>query len=378
MISRRQTLAASLAVALATVAVPAASQAQDKPYVVGTLFPMAGPGAENGLMFTAGATLALERLRADKTLKRPVELRAEDSRATPQGGATGMTKLVNVDEADWVLIGFTGVSKAAAPIGERAKVVAVNGGGTGPDLADLSPYFWNVIPLLSNEVQAIIPWMAKKGYKRVGLVYLDDPAGQGTKKELEAGLPKIGAKLVGEYAIPATAQQFGGIAAKLRDDKPDVIYVLTYGIQHAQIFKQLRDNGLTQQFVSSAASGIPSVFSTPEADGLIYTSQVSKWDSEDPVTKRFVADWRAKYRSDPNIYNQNYYNALRLFGLLAAGLEKAGKPVNGENLRDEMLRVRTFALVGGNGTFNDKGSISMPIQINQVKGGKAEIVGQGG
>ncbi len=377
MISRRQTLVASFAAVLAVAAGAGIGQAQDKPYVVGTLFPMAGPGAENGLMFTAGANLALEHLRADKTLKRPIELRAEDSRATPQGGATGMTKLVNVDEALWVLIGFTGVSKAAAPISERAKVVTVNGGGTGPDLAGLSPYFWNVIPLLTNEIQAVIPWMGQQNYKRVGLIYLDDPAGQGTRKELEAGLPKIGAALVGEYAIAATAQQFGAIAARLREDKPDVIYVLTYGIQHAQIFKQLRDNGLTQPFVSSASSGIPSVFGTPEAEGLVYTSQVSKWDSEDPVTKRFVADWRAKYNADPNIYNQNYYNALRLFGLLAANLEQAGKPVNGENLREEMLRVRTFPLVGGNGTFDDKGSISMPIQINQIKDGKPAIIVSG-
>jgi ABC-type branched-subunit amino acid transport system substrate-binding protein len=371
MITRRQMLVGSLAVA----AMPAIARAQEKPYVVGTLFPMAGPGAENGIMFTNGAALALEHLRADKILKRPIELRAEDSRATPQGGATGMTKLVSVDEAVWVLIGFTGVSKAAAPIGERAKVITVNGGGTGPDLAGLSPYFWNVIPLLTNEVQAIIPWMGKQGYKRIGLIYLDDPAGLGTKRELEAGLPKIGATLAGTYAVPASAQQFGGVAARLRDDKVDAIYVLTYGIQHAQIIKQLRDNGLTQQIMASASSALPSVFSTPETDGLVYTSQVAKWDSDDAVTKRFVTDWRAKHKADPNTYNQNYYNALRLFGLLASSLEKAGKPVNGDNLRSEMLRVRKFSFVGGEGTFDDKGCISMPMQINQLKGGKPQVIG---
>jgi branched-chain amino acid transport system substrate-binding protein len=56
--------------------------------------------------------------------------------------------------------------------------------------------------------------------------------------------------------------------------------------------------------------------------------------------------------------------------LLAQGLEKAGKPVDGDNLRDELLRVKTFALVGGAGSFDDKGDISMAIDVKQLKGGK--------
>ena len=44
--------------------------------------------------------------------------------------------------------------------------------------------------------------------------------------------------------------------------------------------------------------------------------------------------------------------------------------MGGETLRAQLLKVRSFPLVGGTGTFDEKGDISMPIVINRVgKGG---------
>jgi len=344
-------------------------------YVIGTLFPMAGPNAEYGTIFTAGAQMALSHIAEDKMLRKPVELRAEDSQGTPQGGATGMTKLASVDHAIYTLIGFTGVSKAAAPIGQRNKVVMVNGGGVGPDLSGLAPLFWNVIPLIDKEIAAALPWLKAQGKKRVAVLYVDDPLGNAALKQLSDALPANGGALAGSFSIAPTAQEFGAIAAKVRDSNPDAVYFASYGAQQAQIIKQLRDNGVSQLLVTYSAATIPSVRDLAEAEGLVYTSQASDWTLGDPVTQRFVKDWRAKYNGDPTTYHQNYYNAVRLFGLLAQSLEKQGKPVDGEALREELLRQRKFALVGGEGTFDDKCNISFPIQINQLKGGKAEKIG---
>lgn len=367
----RRTLLAATALGLAA---PRLLRAQPASHVIGTLFPMAGPNAEYGAIFTAGIELALQHLRDDRLLQRPIELRAQDSLATPQGGAVGMTKLANVDRAVYVMLGFTGVSKAAAPIGTRAKVVMVNGGGVGPDLAELSPYYWNVIPLVNQEVRALLPWLQQKGLKRIALIYVDDPLGNAVVQELRNGLPPIGGTLAGSFSIPPATQQFAAIAARVRDTRPDAVYFASYGAQQAQIIKQLRDNGVTQPLISYSAGSIPSVVTLPESQGLIYTSQAADWSLSDPVTQRFVTDWRARHGDDPSAYHQNYYNAMRLFGLLAQSLEKAGKPVDGETLREEMLRTRRFALVGGEGEFSEQGTMSMPIQINEVRDGRAQKI----
>jgi branched-chain amino acid transport system substrate-binding protein len=372
MLQRRTLLATTSATLLAA---PAIIRAEDAPYTLGTLFPMAGPNAEYGTIATNGAQMALAHLTADKTLSRAIEIKVEDSQGTPQGGATGMTKLASVDHAIFTLVGFTGVSKAAAPIGTRNKVVMVNGGGVGPDLSGLSPYFWNVIPLIDKEIAALLPWMKAQGMKRLAVVYVDDPLGQGCLAQMAAGLPTIGATLAGGFSVAPTAQQFGPIAAKLRDASPDVVYFASYGAQQSQIIKQLRDNGIDQPLMTYSGATIPSVRGLAESEGLVFTTQTSDWTLTDPVTQRFVKDWRAKYGADPSTYHQNFYNAVRLFGLLAAGLEKAGTVVDGDSLRAELLKIREFPLVGGEGSFDEKANIAMAIQINRMKAGQSVKIG---
>ncbi|QRG06959.1 ABC transporter substrate-binding protein [Xanthobacter dioxanivorans] len=369
MLTRRTVLAGMLA----STAFPAALRAATEPYVLGTLFPMTGLLSELGSIYTAATALGLEHVAQDKRLSQPIVLKAQDSQSTPQGGAVGMSKLANVDRAPYVLVGLTGVAKAAEPIATRAKVVMVNGGGVGPDLAGLSPYFWNIIPLANQELPTAFSWMKRNEIRRVALIYLDDPLGNALRKGLQDGLPAIGAALVGEFSAAPSAQQFSAMIAKIRETKPDLVYVASYGTQQTQIFKQLRDNGITQPLMTYSVGGTPSVAALPESEGLLFTSQVADWDAKDPLTRRFVEGWRARHKDNPSTYAQNYYNAVLLYAQLIERLEKEGKPLNGDTLR-EGLATGTFDLVGGRARFSPSGAIDMPTQLNRVQNGKFEKV----
>lgn len=357
----------------ALLAAPSVLRAQTTTHVVGTLFPLSGFNAEFGQMYQNGVQVAHDHLTQDKVLKGPIEIKPVDSQGTPQGGAVGMTRLANVDGASYVMIGFTGVSKAAAPIGQRAKVVMVNGGGVGPDLASLSPYFWNVIPLADREVRVVLPWIKSKNFRRIAMIYSDDPSGLALLAELKRGLPEVGASLVGTYSVPFGATQFGAIAAQVRDANPDAVYFASVsGPQVVQIIKQLRDNGITQQIITYSSGNLPSVSALPEAEGLVFTGQAADWSSSEPVMKRFVTDWRKKVGGEPTIYALNYYNAMLLFGQLAKGLEATGQPITGETLLAERRRVKRYALAGGETTFAEDGTADAPVQVSQVRGGQMQ------
>lgn len=372
---RRGLLAAAAGLPLPFVRA-ARAQPPGEPYVMGTLFPMSGPNAEYGEAFTRGAQLALSHIAADTMLRRPVRLQAEDSQALPQPSVVGMNKLVNVDRAVWVLVSWTATSKAVAPIGDRAKVIMVNGGAVGPDLAGLSPYFWNVIALAHLEVPVMVGYLTRqRNVKRVALIYVDDPLGDAILGQLRAELPKAGAELVGSFSVPRAAQQFGPVAARVRQTRPDAVYIASFGGQQSQIIKGLRDNGVTQIICSYSAFSIDSVRQLPEAVGALYTTQKLDFESGDPVTRRFAAEFRARYNQTPVAYHANYYNAAYLFGLLARQVEQAGGEVNGDTLREAMLRTRSFDLVGGRGTFDEQGNLMTQMQVNEIKGaGRSEIV----
>lgn len=347
-----------------------AAEAQTEPYILGSVFPMSGPNAEYGGVFTAGVQLALQHIEQDRMLRRPIRYISEDSQALPQQGVVAMTKLVNVDRAHWTFSAFTAVSKAVAPIGDRAKTVMINGGAVGPDLSGLSPYFWNVIPLAHLETRALLPYMIGKGMKKFALVYVDDPLGDAILKELREQLPKMGGELVGSFSIPRDAQQFGPVAARVRQVRPDAVYIASFGAQQSQIAKGLRNNGVSQQLCSYSAMNLESVRTLPEANRMMFTVQKVDYAGGDALTRRFAEDFRKVNNKEPTVYNANYYNGTRLFGLLAAELEKENAAVTGDSLRATLHRVKKFPLVGGTGEFDEAGNMMAAIEVVQWQDGR--------
>ncbi len=368
----RRGVATVLASAAMSLAAPMAAWAQS--YTLGTLFPMSGPNAEAGAIYTNAVDLALKHIAQDQWLKGTISVKPTDSLGTPQGGAVGMSRLVNVEKVPYALVGFTGVAKASAPIGDRAQVMMVNGGAVGPDLAKLSKYFWNIIPLANQEVEFLIPWVGEQKIKKIATIYVDDPLGQGILSELKAGLPGVGSELVSAYSVAPELQQFSPIVARLRNDKPDAIYIASPNItQIAHIIKQVRDGGLNTQIITYGAANFPSISKLPESDGLIFTSQAADWASDEPTMKRFVDEWRKNYGTEPTTYGLNYYNGALLYGYLLRGLEKAGKPVTGANLLEELERVGQYALAGGNARFSGS-TVTTAMQINRISKGVTEKI----
>ena len=366
---------ATLAILSAAHALPAVAA----DITIGAAFPMSGANAEYGQVFGGGVDLAVAHVNADKKLSGKLNVVYEDSQALPAQGVIAANKLINVNKVPFVLSAFTGVSKAVAPIGARTKTVMVNGGGVGPDLAMLGEYFWNTIPLANFEVRTIVPYLVKeKGYKRIALVYVDDPLGQAILEDLGSELKAAGGELAGSFSIPATAQQFSGIAARVRDTKPDAVYIASYGNQQVQLTKQLRDNGVSQPIASYSAFSMPSVLALPESKGALFTSQQVSLDKNDALTKRMVADYRAKFGKDPSMYVLNYYNAVMTFADLAAALEKAGKPITGENLLAQRKATPSFEFVGATVSFAADGTVKSPIQVNEIVGdGSTKIIAAG-
>ena len=335
---------------------------------IGANLPMSGPNAELGEIFSRAASIAANHINADKMLSKKLELAIEDSLATPQGGVVAMNKLVSVAKVPYVLSAYTAVSKAIAPIGDRAKVVSINGGAVGPDLAELGDYFWNVIPLVNFEAEVLIPFVVKeKGLKNIVLIFVDDPLGESVQKVLRAEVPKAGGTLAGELQVPRAAQQFASIAAKVRELKPDAIYIASFGTQVNQIIKQLRDNGVTQQLMSYSAMSTPSIAELPEAKGAWYTTQSADFTAS-ALGQRVAKEYKELSGKEANAYVANYYNAVMVFGILAQQLEKAGKPITGTSLLEQRRASPTFELVGGKMPFQQNGTVSAPVQIREIDG----------
>jgi branched-chain amino acid transport system substrate-binding protein len=356
-----------------TLLAPCRTDAQT--YPIGVIFPLSGPNAVYGQTFSKGAELAAKNINAAHELPYEIKLLFEDSQALPQPAIIAMNKLVNIEQAQFVLSAFSGVTKAVAPIATRRKVVVVNGGAVSPELAGLSPYLFNVIPLANDEVAALLPYVTSKlNLKRIMLTYVNDPFGQSVLNALTQQCARLKCKVEAISVSPA-ATNFQAEVAKIRAANPDAIYIASYGQQQNVILKQIRDGGVTAQVLSYSGINLPDTMKLPAAQGLIFTTEYVGFDSPDPVTRKFVDSFRAAYGSvTPSFYSVNYYNAVLLFAQCAKWLVERKQPVTGSNLLGALRAIRTFNAVGGTITFEPNGTVRQAMQILRVVDGRPEVI----
>jgi len=364
---------ATLAICTACLFAGVASAADKPVYALGALFPLTGPNAVYGTLFSQGADLAVEHINADADFDGRLNIHYEDSQALPQPAVVGMNKLVNVDGVKFVLSAFSGVSQAIAPIGNRSHVLMVNGGGVSPELA-IGGYFLNDIPLSDDEVNALLPHVVNDmGVKKLAVIHVNDPFGNGVNKVIKQRCEELGCSVVSEISIDPGSTSFQSEVVKLRVARADAIYIASYGQQQNVIAKQLRDGGIRTQLLSYSAFGIPATQKLKATQGAIYTAEHIDYDAND-MTRRFLKDFQARYGTRPNYYQINYYNAVRIYADLIARLHEEGREITGENLSAALHDIETFDVVGGPISFRDDGTVQMPIEINQIEDGASKVL----
>jgi ABC-type branched-subunit amino acid transport system substrate-binding protein len=357
-----------------SLAVGGQAMAQDA-YDIGALFPLSGHTAAFGEMYRSATSLAVEHINADKFLDKPLTVTFEDSQAQAQTAVVAMNKLVRVAQVPVVLTGFSAVSKAIAPLGERDEVLVINGGASSPDLAGLSPYFYNVIPLANDEVKTLLPYLAEEmGARKIALVYVDDPLGQAVVETLGEDAPKNGMELAGSFAISSSTSQFASIAARVRQTGADAVFLAYFGQQLISLAKQLRDAGVEVPFVGISTIGDPNFIADPAGEGTIYVSQKTDWGADDALTRRFVDGYREQFGKEPTPYDANYYNATMIVAKVIDELESDGLEVTGKAIRDKLAEIRSFRVVGGELEFHDDGTVTVPSQINLIENRAVRVV----
>ena len=259
-------------------------------YNFGVLFPLTGPNAVYGDVFSKGVNLAVEMVNEGHKLGKDIKPVYVDSQALPQPAVVGMNQLIHVNEVPYTLTAFSGVSKAIAPIGNRFHVIMVNGGGVSPELA-IGKYFLNDIPLADQEIAVVLPYAVKaKNIRKLAVVHVDDPFGNTVNDQIKKQCPKLGCRIDPDLAVNPGNTDFQGEVAKIRAAGPDAVFITSYGQQQNVITKQLRDGGVEAQILSYSGYGVGPTLKLPEAQGAIFDHQSVSFEAN-----ALSKDFRARY-----------------------------------------------------------------------------------
>jgi len=360
---------------LVAAAAPLASRAAGpSELTVGALFGMTGSNATYGEQHSRGVQMAFEEINAAGGAGGTIlKLKPEDHGGVAQKGVLALNKLSAVDKVPFVFTSFTNIISATAPIGGKEKIVMLNGGGTAPTLAGLSPYLFSNVPLENYHIRNEAKYAIQKlGKKTLGILYVNDALGTADTKVMEETWKELGGQVVDSQAAATDAMEFKAQLTQLWGKKPDAIYIAAGGRQVAAALNQKAELGVTSLILGTSFWTVPEVIQSAKgaSEGVIFSTQ--QWDPEHPASadaKKFVDQFNAKFGSKPLGNSAAYYVGAHILGDVIAALNKANKPITGPNIRDELLGHGEFKTIFGALKFAPDGTSSMPLTLMTVKDG---------
>ena len=306
-----KTLVAAVAL-MACVSQPAL--AQQKSIKIGFISTFSGPTATIGNDMRNSFELALDHL-GRKMGGLPVEVVYEDDQQKPEVGKQKTEKLIESDHVDFI-VGYiwSNVLLASLKPAIDSKTIMI-GSNAGPSqiAGELcSPYFFSTSWQNDQTPAAVGRYMNQKSVKNAYLIGPNYAAG----KDMLAGVKAIfkGTIVGEEYTRWPDQLDFSAELSKVRAAKPDAVFVFYPGAAGVQFLNQYVQAGLKSQIPLYTAFTIDETTLPRQGENAIGVPGAQEWVNDLPndANKKFVADYKAKYKASPSFYGAQSYDAANL------------------------------------------------------------------
>jgi branched-chain amino acid transport system substrate-binding protein len=353
---KRLLLAGCAVVALAAVAA-APSVAQQKTVKIGFVSSFSGPVAAIGNDMRNSFELALDHL-GRKIGGMPVEVIYEDDQIKPEVGVQKTQKLIESDKVDF-MVGYIWSNVALAslkPLVDSKTITFITNAGASQIAGELcSPYVFTTSWNNDQTPQAVGLYMNQKNVKTAFLIGPNYAAG---KDMLEGVASTFKGQIVGrELTAWPNQLDFSAELSKARAAKPDAIFAFYPGGAGIQFVTQYAQSGMKGQIPLYTAFTIDELSIPRLKDLAVGIPGAQQWVNDLPnaENKKFVADYKTKYKSSPSFYGAQTYDAAIL-------LDGALKETKGDMDKDKLRKAiekAPFKSVRGNFKF---GPNHIPIQ----------------
>ena len=353
---KRLLLAGCAAAALAAIAaVP--TVAQQKTIKIGFISSFSGPVAAIGNDMRNSFELGLDHL-GRKLGGMPVEVIYEDDQIKPEVGVQKTQKLIESDKVDF-MVGYIWSNVALAslkPLVDSKTITFVTNAGASQISGELcSPYVFTTSWNNDQTPQAVGLYMNQKNVKTAFLIGPNYAAG---KDMLEGVAATFKGQILGrELTAWPNQLDFSAELSKARAAKPDAIFAFYPGGAGIQFVTQYAQSGLKGQIPLYTAFTIDELSIPRLKDLAVGIPGAQQWVNDLPnaENKKFVTDYKAKYKSSPSFYGAQTYDAAIL-------LDGALKETKGDLDKDKLRKAiekAPFKSVRGNFKF---GPNHIPIQ----------------
>jgi branched-chain amino acid transport system substrate-binding protein len=231
------------------------AHAQSDTVKIGLILPMTGQQASTGRQIDAAVKL-WQAQNGTKAGGKTVEVILKDDAAVPDTSRRLAQELV-VNDKVTVLAGFgvTPAAMATAPIATQSKTpMVVMAAGTSA-ITEASPFIVRTSFTLPQATVPIADWATKNGIKTTVSLVADFGPGFDAEKFFADRMQLNGGQVLEKLRTPLRSPDFAPVLQKVRDLKPDALFVFLPSGQGAQFMKQFGERGLDKAGIRLIATG---------------------------------------------------------------------------------------------------------------------------
>jgi branched-chain amino acid transport system substrate-binding protein len=347
-ISQFQGLVAAAFAALVVSMSPQARAAE--PVKVGLILPLSGPFASTGKEIEA-AVRVYQKKYGDSVAGRTVEIILKDDGGTqPDVTKRLAQELVTKDHVQ-ILAGFglTPLALAAAPIATQAKVPMVVMAAATSIIPTKSPYIVRTGFTLPQVTAPLADWaVAHKELKIKSVVTLVSDYGPGidAEKTFVSRFTAGGGKVLESLRAPLQNPDFAPFLQRIKDAKPDAVFVFVPSGVGTAVMKQFAERGLDKAGIRLIATGDLTDDNEMENIGAAAKGVVTSFHysaaHDSPENKAYVAEM-AKLGVRANFHSVGGYDGMHA---IYEALKKTGGDSDGDKLLAAMKGLSWMSVRG--------------------------------
>jgi branched-chain amino acid transport system substrate-binding protein len=329
---------AAIGAALAgTFALPPAS-AQDS-VKIGLILPMTGGQASTGKQIDNAVKLYMQQ-KGDTVAGKKIEIILKDDAAVPDNTKRLAQELIVNDKVSFIAgFGVTPAALAAAPLATQAKVPEIVMAAGTSIITERSPYIVRTSFTLAQSSTIIGDWAAKNGIKKVATLTSDYAPGNDALTFFKQNFTAGGGEIVEEVKVPLANPDFAPFLQRMKDSKPDAVFVFVPAGQGGNFMKQYAERGLTGIKVIGPGDVMDDDLLNAMGDAALGAVTAHLYSAAHPsaMNKEFVAAYKKAFSSRPGFMAVSGYDGIHL---IYEALKKTGGKTDGDALIEAMKGMK--------------------------------------
>jgi branched-chain amino acid transport system substrate-binding protein len=356
--------------------------ADAKQIKVGTIHPLTGPVAQDGLKNLAGAKLAVEEINAAGGIKSmggaKLVLVSGDTKGKPDIGATEAERLIRDGVAAIIGAYQSSVVFVTTQVAERAKIPYLVDQGASDDIVNRGfkyTFRFSVgTEAAGRETVAAIKGLAREKdlpLKSLVVLHEDSLFGTSVAKSVEANAKTEGLQVKGIFPYNITAADLSSEVARASASGADVLVNTGYFADQLLVAKTLQQLQANFKLVIGGLGGGWSLDQFAKEGGAAAQYIVNVINNPNPNHRRY-AELQAKLRAmNSDLTNQSAHSYTAVY-LLADALERAGT-TDHEKLRAALAssKFSNHIMTYGPIVFDQRGqNVNTSLLSTQVQQGR--------